>query len=194
MAQSTTYQEIMILGHPFVFVDGVEYENLKRENQNLKKEKLNLTERVSQLENEVSELRHQVFELQHQVSEQDTKIRNLENKEYVKKLVMGLQDLNSHYNLEIRLPDEYKINLSSMRENRNDGCHILGINTSESRASQVQKAWRFLVAGLNPEVRLMLDKKCGGKDTVDAVVNYLTSVCQDNTGEINQKVVEWFTD
>jgi hypothetical protein len=40
---------------------------------------------------------------------------------------------------------------------------------------------------LNPEVRLILDTKCGGKDTVDEVVNYLTRICQNDSEEVDKK-------
>ena len=110
--QST--QLSMLLGQSLVLVNSNEYENLKKENQylksrvtelehnadmfrqkieadrqtieELKRENENLRKKIEQLEKELAE--HKI-----KLAEQDVRIRNLENKQFVRKLVMGLQDL-----------------------------------------------------------------------------------------------------
>ena len=231
----------MLLGQSLVLVNSIEYENLKKENhylkgrvselehngdmfrqkietdkqtiEELKKENDNLKRKIELLEKELEE--HRI-----KLAEQNTRIMSLENenhirknKEFVKKLVIGLQDLNSYYRLENELRQPYKTNLTKMRENRNDDCHILGIRFSgvrattepvltgeasgrdpnESRVSEVQKAWRYLISKSSPEVRTMLDSKCG-KGTVDEVVTYLVSICQDSSSPADENLVDWFSD
>ena len=211
----------MLLGQSLVLVNRNEYENLKKENhylkgrvselehngdmfrqkietdkqtiEELKRENRNLKRKIELLEKELEE--HRI-----KLAEQNTRIMSLENenhirknKEFVKKLVIGLQDLNSYYRLENELRQPYKTNLTKMRENRNDDCHILGINPNESRVSEVQKAWRYLISKSSPEVRTMLDSKCG-KGTVDEVVTYLVRICQDSSSPADENLVDWFSD
>ena len=73
-----------------------------------------------------------------------------------------------------------------MRKNRN--------YDTATQASKAQKAWRYIVSKLEPEVRLILDTKCGGKETVDEVINYLTRNCQNDSEEVDKDLVEWFMD
>jgi len=84
-----------------------------------------------------------------------------------------------------------RANLSKMRKNRNYDCHILEKNDTIIQASKAQKTWRYVVSNLKPEVRLILDVKCGGKETVDDVVNYLTRQ-NDYEEEVDQDLVDWF--
>jgi len=128
---STT--QLMILGHPFVFTDGNEYENMKKENlylktrvselehnvyqqnnetiEELKRENEKLRKKIELLENELAEHRTKLMEQNARITEQNARITEqnariteqnarimiLENKDFVQKLIIGLQDLNSYY-------------------------------------------------------------------------------------------------
>jgi chromosome segregation ATPase len=214
---------LSMMNHNLVLVDRDEYEKLKKENQDLKKQVSQLehnadmfrqqieTDRqkmeidrqtIEELKRENEELKRKVEQLEKKLADQNMRIRYLENenntrrmKEVVKRLIIGLQDFNRHYQLEL-VGDlaQCRANLEDMRENRNDDCHMFNLNSNENRVSEAQKAWRYSIKGLDSETRSMLDSKCGGKYTVDAVVNYLASICKDNSSNINQRYIDWLMD
>ena len=102
-------------------------------------------------------------DLSEQLSDQDRRIINLERKQFLRNIVMGLQYLNSFYQLE-----SHGIHLSKLI-NYECSCHILSEDDTEIRAEKVIKVWRHIVCELETEVRAMLDKKCGERETVEGL-------------------------
>jgi hypothetical protein len=117
----------------------------------------------------------------------------------VKKIIVALNDLNRFYTLTTTLHCGER--LTRIRINRNWDCHILSCDSNMSNASEseqkealeAQKAWRYIVSKLTPDIRAMLDAKCGGSQTVDEVVNYLTNI-PNSSGAVNKEFLDWFDD
>jgi hypothetical protein len=103
-------------------------------------------------------------DLSEQLSDQDRIIINLERKHFLRNIVMGLQYLNIFYQLESQW-----IHLSKLI-NYECSCHIfIWRRYRNSSRRKVIKVWRHIVCELETEVRAMLDKKCGERETVEGL-------------------------
>ena len=161
----------LLLGQSLVLVNSNEYENLKKENQSLKERVAVLDHNVDillqtiskkdktieELKKENEELKKKIEILETKLAQQDTRIKKLEydgfiirNKDFIMRLIIGFQDLNRCYSLETNLSQK----LRRIRKNRNYMCHILecGDDNAEHQTSRVQKAWRYVVSNLDPEI------------------------------------------
>lgn len=142
-------------------------EELKRENENLKQD-------IVMLKREVAEQNVKLARQDAKIAEQVQRIDFLMNKDLINNLCIALQDLNRTYTLETKLERKYASKLKKIRINRNDMCHFIQPEEIDFQdLKKRQKVWIDFVLGLNPDIRSMLDKKCGGHDTIDAVIEYL---------------------
>jgi uncharacterized coiled-coil protein SlyX len=153
--------------------------------------------KIAEQEIKIDEQNTKIAEQNTKIIGQDYKIKCLENenifrtnKEYVTRISIGFQDLNRVYKLETKL-QQYGKNLYRVRGNRNYECHMFEI---DSEAPTAKNAWLQVVSNLKPEVRTMLDSKFGGKNVVDAVVNYLTGIQQESDSDNLNYFLQWFED
>ena len=167
-------------------------DNLEIENKQLKEENKQLKEENKQLKEENKQLKEEIKELKEENKKLNNRIDCLENKNYIKKIIIACQDLNNKESLEKIFDIPYNQLMTKLRKNRNFDCHFI-FNDDDSDIILCKKKVLYdILINLNDSQKQLLNKKMNLK-LVDGIINFLSNQQYDNINNDDyQDNLEWF--
>ena len=100
----------------------LEIEMLRKENQELR-------EKIKMLEDKINEQNQEIFKQKKEIDDLKKENENRNNKELLKKIIIGIQDLNALERLETKVSDPSE--LINLHNDRIDECHYINSNYTQ---------------------------------------------------------------
>ena len=123
----------------------------------------------------INKLENKVKYLENKVEYLENKIEYLENKDYIKKIMYALQDLNSKESLEKILKIPFNKLICKMRNHRNDDCHYILNNDDNDIILCKEKVLYDILKNLDKSQRQLLNKKINSILLIDEIIKFLES-------------------
>jgi chromosome segregation ATPase len=173
---------------------------IKKENAELKKENAELKKENAELKKDNVELKKEITIIKKEISIMKKENEEIKKDNYISKLIIAMQDLNSNDQLERELKDPFNNLIKDVRDYRVGECHYLYTVGSQIDSKQVltykKQIFRDHLLNISSEIKSEFEQDFG-QGLIEEIYTYLDKKLPPNYVQIDQhksnRITKWWT-